>query len=228
MLTSPPQGAVLDQLAGDVHTLERKAATGTGAAQNRPSPILPQKAGDGKPDGQDEVLREGITNMLSEASQEDRTVVREGDCRDEHVHHQNARTGCENVHAAREGLHDEPSEHDGTGRSRSDNNQKGTDSQPVGGGSSGALVSSASTNYQQGGEPVKIILLDGSEIPSAASPSHLTPPKQAALELPLQPSPAVVEKEEEHAENAQLRFDLREARKLAEAYRRKFAAARKT
>lgn len=70
-------------------------------------------------------------------------------------------------------------------------------------------------------------LHEGPELPSAAAPDHLRPPKQAALGVPLQPSPAVV-KEEEPAENAQLRFELREARKKAEAYRRKLAASRKT
>lgn len=242
---------MLDQLAGDVHTLERKAAAVTAvAAHFRPSPRHPQEEApgdDSKPDGQDEVpvlLRDSrVKDVPPEAQQQDGDtaveLVRERSRRDDHGRcHDEPSTGCEkNVHAARErsSRGDEPSEHDDIlGKSRFDsNNQEDTaKNQPVGRGSSGTPTSSAPANYQHGGaaargEPGKS-LHEGAEVPLVASLNESRPPNQASLGLPPQSSPTVVEKEEEPAENAQLRFDLREARKLAEAYRRKFAAALKT
>ncbi|CAM9620155.1 unnamed protein product, partial [Pylaiella littoralis] len=95
------QGAVLDQLARDVHTLECKAAAGTETAHFRPSPTHPQGAGDDEPYGQAEVLPDV---QQVDVQQVDTAGAREEGCHDERGRIQDARTGCENVHAAREVL----------------------------------------------------------------------------------------------------------------------------
>lgn len=224
---SPPcshQGAVLDQLAGEVHTLERKAAASDGGGVG---------GGDrGGDDNCDEPQRNGPDaaheRFKDQQHKELEGTVRGGDDDAGEVHRaEGVRRGSQGAFRGRDDLRwDEPPEEPGKNQEDGSNAGGHTDCD------SERRCASTSTSHQAGGrgEPLDDHTNMGpGHPPRAMTSGELRSPEHMAerVALPTSSADEVRLENEEPAESARLRSELREARAAAEEFRGELAAEQK-